>query len=510
MNRFLPGFDEKIANSEWETMTEEQRDALRPDLASHAPTDDERLWVYVWQVLGFKLEHTAVVPGHRAPFEALADFYFERVERAMWEKNRTSCGTRMLSILHLLNSLFKPGCWTTNAGAMEGQSHRAYDYIRAFLEEPWFAGALVTDPMMRRTDFLNGSRIEILTGGSIKSVSGTAQQKMACDEIDQWEMQIYETAVMAPLSKGDIIAQTVLVSSRYYDYGLLARLKEEAEERDIAIFSWNVWDVMEKCPDHPNGCESCCLYEWVHPVTMEVEPLCGGDIGPRCRGHMKVADVRNKFRAASPRTFYIQQLLGEATREGLVLDNFTDVNLRELPKDMDMEAWDFVAGVNWGWAVGHDATIEVMAQAPDGDVYFCDEWGMVRALPSDHRNAAVELAKKWPIKAFWGGADRPDTIATWQEHGMRNAMACPRHKVADAIDRIIDVIADAAGERHFFVSPTKCPELVQDITQRWHYKRGRDGTFSGTPNTMGEKYAQSMRYAFMGGASGGWSWFSGT
>lgn len=505
MGRFPPNFMERVDGSEWEAMSEAERDALRPSLAAHPPTDDVRLWVYIWQVLDFKLEYEAVVPGHRAPFEALADFYFERIERAMWEKNRTSCGTRMLSILHLLNSLFKPGCWTTNAGAMEGQSHRAYDYVRAFLDAPWYAGLLAADPMMRRTDFLNGSRIEILTGGSIKSVSGTAQQKMACDEIDQWEMQIYETAVQAPLSKGDIKAQTVLVSSRYYDYGLLKRLKDEAEDRDIAIYSWNVWDVCEKCPDHPAGCEACCLFEWVHPVTMEEEPLCGGEIGPRCGGHMKMADVRNKFRASSPRTFYVQQLLGEATREGLVLDNFTGANLRELPADIDMEAWDFVAGVNWGWAVGHDATIEVVAQSPSGDVYFCDEWGMVRALPSEHRAAAEEMARKWPLKAFWGGADRPDLIAAWQEHGISNAVACPRHKVLEGVGAMTDMILDAQGGRHLFVSPTRCPELVRDITERFHYKRSRDGRFSGVPAQLGEKYMQAARYAFMGGAKGGWS-----
>ena len=475
-------------------------------LAAIKPENDDELHAWVNLVLGFDLEREAVIPGHRAPFEALADFYFERVERAMWEKNRTSCGTRMLSILHLLNSLFKPGCWTTNAGAMEGQSHRAYDYIRAYLEEPHFASRLAADPMMRRTDFTNGSRIEILTGGSIKSVSGTAQQKMACDEIDQWDEAIYETAVQAPLSKGDISAQTVLVSSRYYDYGLLKRLKDEAEERDIAVYSWGVWDVMQKCADYPAGCEACCLREWMHPVTMEMEPLCGGEIGKDCAGHMAVADVRNKFRSGSPRTFYIQQLLGEAMREGLVLDNFTEANLRELPADMDVDAWDFVAGVNWGWAVGHDATIEVMAQAPDGDMFFCDEWGMTRALPSEHRLAAEEMARRWPLKMFWGGPDRPDLIAAWQQHGIRNALACERHKVLEGIGAMADMVLDASGGRHLFVSPSRCPELVKDITQRYHYRRGRDGKFTGKPAKLGDKYFQAARYAFMGGAKGGWSW----
>jgi len=391
---------------------------------------------------------------------------------------------------------------------MEGQSHRAYDYIRAFLETPHFAGLLIADPMMRRTDFQNGSRIEILTGGSIKSVSGTAQQKMACDEIDQWEMQIYETAVQAPLSKGDIMAQTVLVSSRYYDYGLLKRLKDEAEERDITIYSWNAWDVMERCPDHPVGCEECCLFEWMHPVTMEKELLCGGDIGPRCRGHMRVADVRNKFRASSPRTFYIQQLLGEATREGLAFEHFVDIdwpqgNLRELPEGIDLDAWSFVAGVNWGWAVGHDATVLVMAQAPDGDIYFCDEWGMTRALPDEHRAAAVKLGRKWPVKMFWGGHDRPDLIAAWQQHGI-DALASPSHKVREAVDAMTDMMVDAAGGRHLFVSPTRCPELLKDITQRWHRVRNRDGTFGERFGKLGDKYIQSARYAFMGGARGGW------
>jgi len=510
LNSFPSDFMERIANSDWEAMSEAERDAARLGLASIAPTDDMRLWTYVWQVLGFKLEYEAVIPGHRPPFEALADAYFQRVETALWEKSRTSCGTRMLSILHLLNSLFKPGCWTTNAGSSEGQSNRCYDYFRTYFEEAQhLADELKADPMMKRTDFRNGSRVEILTGGSIRSVSGPAQQIMACDEIDQWTMDVYETASQAPLSKGDIMAQTLLVSSRYFDYGLLKRLKDEAEERGIAVYNWGVWDVMQRCTDYPNGCEECCLFEWMHPVTMEREPLCGGNIGPRCDGHMTVRDVRKKFRDSSSRTFYVQQLLGEATREGLAFEHFVDMdwpqgNLRELPKDIDVDAWSFVAGVNWGWAVGHDATVEVMAQAPDGDIYFCDEWGMTRALPDEHRAAAVELGREWPVRMFWGGHDRPDLVASWQQHGI-DALTCPSHKVREAVDAMTDMMVDAQGNRHLFVSPTRCPELLKDITQRWHRARRRDGTFGEAFAKLGDKYAQAARYAFMGGAKGGWS-----
>lgn len=485
--------------------------AMRPALAAIVPTTDDDLHAWVKLVLGFDLEREAVVPGHRAPFDFLADAYFERVTDALVWKNRTSGGTRTASILHLLNSLFKERCWSTNAGAIERQSLRCYAYLKKYFEEPWFAKELAEPPTMRQTTLKNGSVIEVLTGASERSVSGPAPQKFLGDEIDHWDLTVLDTAMQAPTSAEGIPAQTFLISSRYHDYGLMKRLLDEQEDRGFSLYVWGLWDVMQRCDDHPNGCEACCLFEWVHPVKGELEPLCGGEIGPRCRGHLPVEDARGKFRRSTPRTFYVQQLLGEATREGLAFESFVDLdwpqgNRREIPLDADLSEWAFVAGVNWGWAVGHDATIEVMAQSPDGDIWFCDEWGRVRALPDEHRAAAQELALKWPIRTFWGGHDRPDLVASWQQHNI-NILTCPAHQVRESVDAMTDMMTDSRGNKHLFVSPSRCPELLRDITQRWHRVRNRDGTFGERFATLGDKYAQSARYAFMGGAKGGWGGF---
>jgi len=476
---------------------------LSPELvkamAKVRPRTEEELKRYVEVFLGFRLEDRPVVEGHNSPLEFLADVFFERVERALLFANRGSGKTRLLSILHLLNSVHKPGCWSVNVGSIEEQGRRGYRYFSEYLVEGGvYEDELVAPPSMERTEFKNGSVVEMVSG-SAKSLSSPRPHKLAADEIDHWEAEVFEIASQCTSGDDRIIAQTILVSSRYYEFGLLSRLLDEADERGIRVYRWCVWDVMERCDGPETGrCKVCPLYEWVHPVKRVKEKLCGGEIGPRCRGHVPVRDVVDKFLLGSPYTFYTQQLLGEASREGLVFGEFGPENVRE-PEGLELS---YCAGVDFGYAPGHPAVIEVLGEDSAGGLWFVDEWWREGALPSLHREAAKEMMERWGIEIFWCDPSRPDIIATWQEAGLP-ASACPKHRIVEGIARMKDRILAADGSRHLFVSP-RCKQLLRAMRKCYRYKRRADGTFSEEPSKECSDAVDAARYAIMGGV-GGWS-----
>lgn len=422
----------------------------------------------------------------------------------------------MLSVLHFLNSRFKPRCWSTNAGAIEKQSQRAYAYLKKYFELPGCEEAvlLIEPPTMERTQFRNGAVVEIITGGSERSVSGPAPQKFAGDEIDHWERRIYDTAMQSLVSQPGIPAQVVLTSSRYYDFGLLGELLDEADDTGLAVYTYNVWDVMVKCPRHPD-CEGCPLFEWVHPVRKVKEKLCGGEIGPRCRGHISLEDVLRKFRR-SHRTFLMQQLLDESgPREGLVYSDFSlepGGNARELPEGVDLSLCKGIGGVDFGYSIGHPAVIELRVELPDGTPFWVAEWYQELALPSEHRAEAKRMMREWEarglkIHMFWCDPARPDQIAQWQAEGLP-ALGCPDRDIKRGVDKIRDAVLKSDGSRHWFVSPTGCPMFLKEITKLYQLKRRPGGGYWDVPIDRDNHAADAVRYAEVGGAGGGWSTYS--
>src|SRR6187551_2372617 len=85
-------------------------DALAKIAPKLGPLDDEELWHWIKDYLGIEVPRKKICPDHQAPFSFLADVYFERVTSAIAIANRGGSKTMISAIIHLLNSLFKPGC----------------------------------------------------------------------------------------------------------------------------------------------------------------------------------------------------------------------------------------------------------------------------------------------------------------------------------------------------------------------------------------------------------------
>lgn len=132
--------------------------------------DDElALWIYVCLtrngLVGHFTRHANPrQPEHASHIDFIADAFFERVGDCIVLGNRKGAKTLLFSTLLLLEALFKPGIELAHLGAIKDQAARCYRYFLKMLKHPLFSQNLAKQPTAVRTEFRNGSIVEILIG----------------------------------------------------------------------------------------------------------------------------------------------------------------------------------------------------------------------------------------------------------------------------------------------------------------------------------------------------------
>src|SRR3972149_6088289 len=133
------------------------------------PQTDDQLHKWIKDNLGLNIPRIAVCDDHQSPFQFVADIYFERVDSAIAVASRDGGKTMASALIHLLNSLFKPGCESITVGAIWAQSNRAYENLKKLLKYHGKVPSIDKHPLLlkttqERTEFINGSTVEILPG----------------------------------------------------------------------------------------------------------------------------------------------------------------------------------------------------------------------------------------------------------------------------------------------------------------------------------------------------------
>lgn len=489
---------------------------IKAELAKRRPQNDRELWWFIKTVLGVRIPFRAVCEHHQAPFEWLADVFFERETDTLVRASRDSGKTFMFALLDLLDAHFKPGCGIAHVGSTLKQSGDGYDYLSGRADKAGQDGLarrkpmgdyLASEPIMSATVWNNGSKVQILTGGSDKSVSGPHPNKLHVDEADHWGRATLDTALLMPRSRPEkgLKAGVHIASSQYYNFGLMSELIENADDRGLRLYQWCMLDVMTACPHCPDGREVCPLYEWYNPYTNQMEPLCSGR-GALSDGHLPYKDACSKFRRVDPETAALQLLLVGGNRNGLVYSLFIDEaypagHIRELPEG-PLPDWRFVAGVD----LRTHSVIEAVAFAPNGDAYIFDEWSSEKSRPSDTRQAAYDMRLKWwnergiNIEVFWPDPSQPDEIADWPQLAGVPALPAPRRKVMYGVRMIRDGLRNTQGEITLFVSQ-RCERLRLEWGKLYHLEKDRaTGKFNpDKPAKEDDHASDAARYGLASG-----------
>lgn len=300
------------------------------------PKTKESLWHYISYFYGLRIPRASVCKGHCAPFDYISGSFFGELGDVLVWANRGGGKTENGAVLTLLDSIFRSNCSTRILGGSLDQSLKMYKYIKEKLGRG-FEDHLEREPTKRETKFLNGSTIEVLTQ-SPRSVRGPHVQRLRCDEIDEFNPEVWDAVQFVTTSSEDIKATFEGLSTMHKPYGIF---QEAVESGAYKVLKFCVWETIEKCQDY--SCSRCPLSERCQGKARNSDgfiPI--GDIiriYNRSSDESWISEEENKrpsFRGRVYKVFKDE----EVENGGHICQNFTS-----LPSP---DKWDLYLTIDWG------------------------------------------------------------------------------------------------------------------------------------------------------------------
>jgi hypothetical protein len=136
-------------------------------------------------------------------------------------------------------------------------------------------------------------------------------------------------------------------STRKYDHGTFQRLLSEADEKQMKIYCWCVWEVLEKCT---RECKNDSEYG-----NCPVWDKCKG-MAHHCSGFYKIGDFIEKSMMLSKDIWESQWLNKRPSQEALVYGGYWDRDVHYLPIGAEPDANDniiIMSSIDFGSSPGH-------------------------------------------------------------------------------------------------------------------------------------------------------------
>jgi hypothetical protein len=311
---------------------------LQQRLATSGPQTRDELHAWVLEELGLDIPRVKVCPDHDAPFDVLADLYFEEtttgeiVDAALIMANRGGSKTFLIALLHYINSRFKPGVESCTFGAVEAQSFRAYNHLKGWIyDDKGNKRPEIISSLMKETWFTNGSRIEVL-GSTPEAVNGPHPHKSHADEIELMREDTFrESRNMTVAGKTkdgrEIRPQDILTSTRKGPSGRMQALIDEIEDAKgkglkppRRLYAWCIYETARQVPNcqvalgldpKADGYQGCDCHivargEWETGKPRLLKDVCGGRFY-KSRGWQPKIEVEKQFRENDRITWETQQ-----------------------------------------------------------------------------------------------------------------------------------------------------------------------------------------------------------
>lgn len=265
----------------------------------------EALHRYCQLHYGLNIVAHRVCQHHQAPFEYVAWSFLDGTQDALVWANRGGAKTELGAITSHLDAVFRPGCQIRVIGGSAEQSQKMYQSLLA----KWHRGywpLLAGKPTAHHTRLLNGSSIEALTQ-SPKAVRGMRVQKLKCDELDEFDPEVWSAIQFTTMSRPGIPATLEAFSTMHKPAGLMFDYVQEAQARGIRTFKWCILETMQQCQEN---CSRCPMHGW-----------CGGR-AKASRGYIAYSDVLSMFLRSTNEAWQAEMLCERPNLSGLVYKEF--------------------------------------------------------------------------------------------------------------------------------------------------------------------------------------------
>ncbi len=476
-----------------------------------APIDldsSERFTESLKQATGIEvsISDRAVCVGHQSPWEMFRKLQKDRPPIVLVLGARGT-GKSYLSALDThLTSLKRARHGTRVLGGSRSQSEQIYRALRDF--SGFWPEAGGEDPvkalLKSEAVYRNGSEVTILAASST-SVRGPHVPSLKLDEVDEIDVEHFESAMGMCMEMRGSGASIVMTSTWHRMNGPMSGLIHRARGGEFPIFSFCIFEVLERCPDERSGpncekCPTCPIQKYCHDVPSGVTPK-----AKRSSGHYSINALIQKLKMVSARTFESDYLCKGPKADGLWFPDFsTETHVSE-SADCDPNAPVYVAidsGVFTG-AVYFQVTRDAREPGVKDRVNVFADYLMEGGTAESNALAIKDVAMRFGHGRMdristdpAGGSRSPLGVTVMAEYiraGLRPLERWPIGSVADGLSLLESFTNPADGPPRLIIHP-RCESTILAMQSYRRAKRGgqwRD--FPEDPQHPYEELVDSLR-----------------
>lgn len=477
---------------------------LPPDHPERIRVENDELDEFIQVALHFKIPRKVVQPGNQSPFDMVADLFYERVKNALAFANRTGGKTRGVSILNFLDALFKRDCEVASAGAVLDQASKCYKYFSKYIELKWVkqfckiyhrvtGKKFIIKSIQSSTEFGNGSSVEILTGTE-KGLRSPHPNKMRIDEVDLMPWSLLQTGLSMAQSSDTVRGQNVFFSTRQNAKGSMQRLLDTAGEKNITVYQWNVWEILERCTRRCKGDPKhgdCSVFDF-----------CKGK-AHHCAGYYKIDDFVEKVKVLDQDTFDTEWLNLKPSKAKLVYPKFdaihimTPEKLRALTQlDYPSMYWPRISSLDFGAAPGHPFVYLKLCQLPNCGFWLVFFEVFQEQETTANHAAAIKASPFWyPGEISYADWSAQERVDLKKMYGIRTQPAAK-----DVNSGIMYVKELINGYQPLNVPALyiwyECRHTIDQLSDyQWAMKADGTPDVNGNPKKINDDCPDALRYA---------------
>lgn len=334
------------------------------------PQSQRQLYEFLLALTEHPIPYKSVCEDHQSPWDLVWEAYKIDIPKFREDSYRNIIalgprgGQKTLSMSKLMAGelLLKPLCTSLLLAAVSGQSQKAYEYIRNYIQHPVVLELGLIEKIIRNKAVMkHGSALD-LTCATVAGTNSWHGPKMRMDEVEIMKPSIIEEAKLMPNSMNGYTSQTIYTSTKKHQDGNMDELVAQAAQENYKVITWCVKEVSEPCPverrgsietvyedvpDIENPGETIIVRAWDNCKECPILPMCKGDLA-RAAGTVPIDDTIDEYLRTDRSTYIFQKLCKNAKRDNLLFGDWSrKLQLREFdynpafPTDL---AFDFTNG----------------------------------------------------------------------------------------------------------------------------------------------------------------------
>lgn len=501
---------------------------LEDQARREGPQNDDELHAFIKERWGLHIARVAVDPGHAAPFDVVADVFFDRETAVLVIGGRETGKTMDVAVIHALKARFRPGYEGISAGAIEEQSKKAYSSLRT-LNAKWGSDS-IKDSLQSETNWKNGSKVEIKLG-TMAALNGPHSNLLHRDEGELFRDDAFDEADNITKSGVDkngkrIPAQDIITSSRKFAKGRLQKLLDDNEEarkqgreEPYKVYVIGVAETVQRqdnCRHDPKNSGSseeelcpCARYakgKWDDGSERTLDSVCNGRFA-KSDGHRPLSDIIKKFSTNSRGMWEAQHECKKPAGEGLILPEFSPERHGIRNYKPDPENGRIFQGIDAGGTHAHATNWYQLIERATEAINYHGETIVIRPgtivafdevyisevgnNPFAKRIHAHEADWRNEFGEFWEVEERyMDIAAKAARLDFRDDHDLPTTwRITREVESHIQIIQGRVNEDSFLIDVDRCPMIVEEA-QAWQ----RDPS-TGKPIETFDHCLAACRYA---------------